>query len=202
MLSAASCARSKGMATTLARRGHEVTVLTTDALDHRRRHAGAQDEMIEGVRVLAAPECSCLWLRGRFNLSTPRSMKRSAEAILPAIDVLHIHEFRTLENLLVTPVAQTTECAERALAPRHAQSEHRPRRLKERLGSSAQPKHRLADRSCDRLERSRTRRSRDALGSQFRDAAECQPGSASSQTASTSATSTGAPWRLAFAQTL
>ena len=33
-------------------------------------------------------------------------MKQTAEAILPAIDVLHVHEFRTLENLLVAPVAQ------------------------------------------------------------------------------------------------
>ncbi|MDE2774888.1 MAG: glycosyltransferase [Chloroflexota bacterium] len=95
----------EGMAAALARRGHDVTVLTTDALDHRRRYAGAQDEMIDGVRVLRRPNVLPR-LRGRFNLSTPRSLKRSAEALLPTIDALHIHEFRTLENLLATPVAK------------------------------------------------------------------------------------------------
>jgi len=95
----------EGMSASLARRGHEVTVLTTDALDHRRRYAGAQDEVIDGMRVLRRPNVLPR-LRGRFNLSTPRSLKRSAEALLPTIDVLHIHEFRTLENLLATPVAK------------------------------------------------------------------------------------------------
>ncbi len=33
-------------------------------------------------------------------------MKRTALSILPAVDILHVHEFRTVENLLVTPVAQ------------------------------------------------------------------------------------------------
>ena len=94
----------EGMATALAQRGHEVTVLTTDALDHKRRYTGKPDEIIDGVRVVRRPNI-LLGLRGRFNLSTPRSMKRTAEAILPTIDVLHIHEFRTLENLMVTPAA-------------------------------------------------------------------------------------------------
>ena len=95
----------EGMATTLAERGHQVTVLTTDAFDHEQRLSGAQDATIEGVRIIRCPNVSTR-LRGKLNLSTPRSMKRTAEAIFPAIDVVHTHEFRTLENLLVTPVAQ------------------------------------------------------------------------------------------------
>ena len=95
----------EGMAVALVKRGHEVTVLTTDALDQRRRYDGPLAEMIDGVRVLRRPN-AWPWLRGRLNLSTPRGMKRTAETILPTVDVLHIHEFRTLENLLVTPVAQ------------------------------------------------------------------------------------------------
>ncbi len=93
------------MATSLAARGHDVTVLTTDALDHERRYAGMLDEKIGGVRVLRRPNLSP-WLRGKLNLSTPRGMKRAAESILPNVDILHVHEFRTLENLLATPVAQ------------------------------------------------------------------------------------------------
>lgn len=95
----------EGLATTLAARGHQVTVLTTDAFDQGRRFSGALEEAIGGLRVWRRPNASP-WLRGRMNLSTPRAMKRAAEALLPAVDVLHIHEFRTVENLLVTPVAQ------------------------------------------------------------------------------------------------
>lgn len=98
----------EGMATALVARGHEVTVLTTDAFDQKRRFDGARDETIDGVRVLRKPNV-LPWLRGRLNLSTPRSLKRSADAIRPAFDVLHLHEFRTLENLLVTPVARRHE---------------------------------------------------------------------------------------------
>ncbi len=93
----------EGMATSLVARGHEVTVLTTDALDQQRRYTGAINETIDGVHVLRRPNV-LPGLRGRFNLSTPRSMKQTAETILPSVDVLHVHEFRTLENLLVTPV--------------------------------------------------------------------------------------------------
>lgn len=93
----------EGMATSLVQRGHEVTILTTDALDQQRRYTGAINETIDGVHVLRRPNV-LPGLRGRYNLSTPRSMKQTAEAILPSVDVLHVHEFRTLENLLVTPV--------------------------------------------------------------------------------------------------
>ncbi len=93
------------MATSLAAQGHQVSVLTTDALDQDRRYAGRYDEMVDGVHVIRHPNLSP-WLRGKLNLSSPRGMKRSAESILPTVDILHAHEFRTLENLLVTPVAQ------------------------------------------------------------------------------------------------
>lgn len=93
----------EGMATTLVKRGHQVTVLTTDALDQHARWDGA-DDIINGVRVIRCPNVSP-FLRGKVNLSTPRQMRQTAQAILPDVDVVHIHEFRTVENLLVTPVA-------------------------------------------------------------------------------------------------
>ncbi len=95
----------EGIATALVRRGHEVTILTTDALDQQGRRIAAPEETIGGIRVLRRPN-ALPRLRARCNLSTPRSMKKTAEAILPGVDVLHAHEFRTLENLLVTPGAQ------------------------------------------------------------------------------------------------
>jgi glycosyltransferase involved in cell wall biosynthesis len=93
----------EGMATTLVKRGHQVTVLTTDALDQHSRRDGAND-IIDGVRVIRCPNVSP-FLRGKVNLSTPRRMRQIAQTILPDVDVVHIHEFRTVENLLVTPVA-------------------------------------------------------------------------------------------------
>ncbi len=95
----------EGMATALVTRGHQVTVLTTDALDQTRRYGGAQDEILDGVRVSRRPNI-LPWLRGRWNLSTPRGLRRTAESIMPSVDVVHAHEFRTLENLLVAPVAR------------------------------------------------------------------------------------------------
>lgn len=95
----------EGMATSLAKRGHQVTVLTTDVFDQTRRYDGPLDETIDGVRVLRRRNVSPRW-RKSLNLSTPRGMKKAAESILPTVDILHAHEFRSAENLLVTPVAQ------------------------------------------------------------------------------------------------
>ena len=96
----------EGLAGALVERGHQATVLTTDALDQKRRYDGAADEWIDGVRVLRRPNAAP-WLRGRLNLSTPRGLKKTAASILPDVDLLHVHEFRTAENLLATPIAQT-----------------------------------------------------------------------------------------------
>jgi glycosyltransferase involved in cell wall biosynthesis len=94
----------EGMARALVRHGHQVTVLTTDALDARERYRGQDEEWRDGVRVLHAANLS-RHLRGRLNLSTPSKMQAIARSILPEMDVVHCHEFRTTENLLVTPVA-------------------------------------------------------------------------------------------------
>ena len=94
----------EGLAGALAARGHRITILTTDALDQRRRYTGPPDETRGGIRILRCRNAS-VWLRGGLNLSTPRDLRRAAKAILPDVDVLHLHELRTAENLLVTPVA-------------------------------------------------------------------------------------------------
>jgi len=94
----------EGMARALVRRGHTVTVLTTDALNQTQRGTCPPDEIMDGVRVVRVPNAS-VWLRGRANFSTPFGMKKRARNLLPQVDVVHCHEFRTLENLLVTPIA-------------------------------------------------------------------------------------------------
>lgn len=94
----------EGMARALVRRGHRVTVLTTDALNETTRDTGPAEAVIDGVRVLRVPNV-LPWLRGRLNLSTPAGMPSMARTLLPEMDVVHCHEFRTMENWLVTPLA-------------------------------------------------------------------------------------------------
>lgn len=89
----------------LAARGHQVTVFTTDALDSRRRIAAAPGPVeVEGVRVFYFRNRSHK-LSARFNFSTPRALAEVARVMVPGFDLVHCHELRTVENLLVTPVA-------------------------------------------------------------------------------------------------
>ncbi len=93
----------EGMARALARRGHSVTVLTTDALDQHARYTGEYDSIQDGVEVVRVPNLLPT-IRGRYNLSTPNGMAKRAADILSQVDVVHCHEFRTVENLVVTPL--------------------------------------------------------------------------------------------------
>ncbi len=91
----------EGMVLASVRRGHTVTVLTTDALSPGERSpqtSAARD----GVQMI---RCRNLWLRGHANVSTPRGLHAAATRIFPTADVVHCHEFRTTENLIVTPIA-------------------------------------------------------------------------------------------------
>ena len=94
----------EGMARAQAQHGHSVTVLTTDAFDQQSRFTGALTSFDEGVNVIRVPNLLPT-VRGRYNLSTPNTMAKQAAEILQQVDVVHCHEFRTVENLLVTPLA-------------------------------------------------------------------------------------------------
>ena len=94
----------EGLVQALHRRGHSLTVLTTDAFDQQQSYDGPVQETLEGVEVIRATN-AMPWLRGRFNLSTPLDMRWLAQNVLPDADVLHVHEWRTVENLRVMPVA-------------------------------------------------------------------------------------------------
>lgn len=86
-----------GLAAEQAQRGHHVTVLTTDALDRTTR-IPTRRERLSGIDVI---RCRNLIpsLRGRLNLSTPLAVAWVSHA-LPA-DVIHLHELRTVEALLL-----------------------------------------------------------------------------------------------------
>lgn len=86
-----------------AAHGHQVTVLTTDAMaPHERVHPG--DAEVEGVRVVRVRNVSGS-TRTWLGCSTPVGMRRAARA-LPArsVDVVHLHELVTVEGLRVLPV--------------------------------------------------------------------------------------------------
>lgn len=94
-----------GLATEQAVAGDTVTVLTTDALDREHRlEAGV--EHLQGVTVHRVPNFSQN-LRSGFNLSSPYSFGAAARKLMESEDfnIVHCHEFRTIENLLAVPTA-------------------------------------------------------------------------------------------------
>jgi glycosyltransferase involved in cell wall biosynthesis len=90
----------------LASAGHSVYVLTTDTLGPTER-IRARYQALGGVRVIRVRNLSNT-LRGRLNLSTPLGIRRAAQRLIErhAIDVVHCHELRTVENLRVVPLAR------------------------------------------------------------------------------------------------
>lgn len=89
-----------GLARRQAARGHTVTVVTTDALDARRR-APSGRHLMDGVTVYRFPNLSnaLAWRR----IFLPWGLGRGVASLLPAVDVVHIHEARSLLNALVLP---------------------------------------------------------------------------------------------------
>ena len=83
----------------LAARGHEVTVYTTDVLDAGNR-TGEKAETIDGIRVKRFSNISnTLAYRTKVFLSP--GMIRAVRGELSNFDVVHMHEYRTLQNALV-----------------------------------------------------------------------------------------------------
>ncbi|MGF1503941.1 MAG: glycosyltransferase [Anaerolineae bacterium] len=84
----------------LHERGHQVTVLTTDALDASSR-AEAGNHLVEGVQVIRRRNLSnrLAWDR----LFVPLGFWRGLGALVRAHDVVHLHEFRSLLNVMAQP---------------------------------------------------------------------------------------------------
>jgi glycosyltransferase involved in cell wall biosynthesis len=91
---------SQGLSRALVQRGHQVTVLTTDALSLNTKISNERETVIEGVRVLRVP--NQIYALRKLNLSTPFALRKIIAPVLPSVDVVHLHEFRTVENLLIT----------------------------------------------------------------------------------------------------
>ena len=98
---------AEGLCRALARRGHVVTALTTDALDRAGGRAAPPDEIRDGVRVLRLPN-RLPALRARLNLSTPAGLQAALGPLLAEADALHCHEFRTVETVSYTHLTLPT----------------------------------------------------------------------------------------------
>jgi len=87
-----------GLAAAQAKRGHMVTLLTTDAGDFTTRLPSG-DQTVEAVRVV---RCRNLIypLRTKFNLSTPLGYRAAFRRLAAHADVIHAHELRTAENVI------------------------------------------------------------------------------------------------------
>ncbi|MCA9914145.1 MAG: glycosyltransferase [Anaerolineae bacterium] len=93
----------EGLSQALVARGHDVTVLTTDAFTREEPLHHSAEEMLDGVHVLRCR--NRVYPLRRVNLSTPFGMRSVLRHILPTVDVVHLHEFRTVESLLATQAA-------------------------------------------------------------------------------------------------
>lgn len=90
---------------TCAEIGLRVTVLTTDALNQQGgRVPSAYHDAQDGVTVIRLPNLLPI-LRGRYNLSTPHRLATTARRLLRDTDIVHLHEFRTVEALIVSRIA-------------------------------------------------------------------------------------------------
>ena len=82
----------------LARKGHEVTVYTTDSLNGNER-LRQLDEIIDNVKVNRFRNISNT-LSYRYNISTPIGLIRCPKDFSD-FDIVHIHEYRTLQNIFI-----------------------------------------------------------------------------------------------------
>lgn len=88
-----------GLCKELVKRGHEVTVFTTDTLDSRNRVKETQ-EIIDGIEVRRFRNLSnTIAYRDKIFISP--SMIFGLRNSLRNFDMIHMHEYRTLQNLIV-----------------------------------------------------------------------------------------------------
>jgi len=93
----------EGLARALAEQGQAVRVLTTDALSRQGGRAAPPQEWRDGVLVRRCP--NRLPLLRRWNLSSAWMGAALAEWLDEGAQLVHLHEFRTLEALQAAPLA-------------------------------------------------------------------------------------------------
>jgi len=94
------------MSKRLVQRGHEVIVYTTDALDkHSRLRAQSDTVNVDGVKIYRFRNLSNSLAYDHHLFLTP-GMIPVAKREMQTFDVVHLHEYRTLQNLVVCHYAR------------------------------------------------------------------------------------------------
>lgn len=91
------------ISTRLAKKGHEVTVYTSDFGSPQSRvpiSKGNDYEMIDGVKVFYFKNLSLLFYRLTRLAITP-SLIRFARRDLSNYDIIHLHQYRSLQNVII-----------------------------------------------------------------------------------------------------
>lgn len=84
----------------LVNRGHEVVVYTSDARDLNSRLDVDPAGMIEGIKVYYLRNLSFIFAENLKLLVTPQLLSMTRED-LKEFDVVHLHEYRTFQNVIV-----------------------------------------------------------------------------------------------------
>lgn len=90
----------------MAQRGHEVSAHTTDALDSHRRTASTF-EVVEGVKIHRFRNLSNRLAWNRIFL--PLSFGRGLADTLRQMDIVHVHEYRSVQDAVALPILQRTQ---------------------------------------------------------------------------------------------
>lgn len=98
-----TCRAAWELARATARRGHEVLAYTTDALDSRRR-ASPPREVVEGVAIRRFSNLSNRLAWGRLFL--PLTFGLGLEEAIRRADVIHLHEYRSLQDAVALPILE------------------------------------------------------------------------------------------------
>lgn len=98
-----TCRAAWELARALARKGQDVVVYTTDALDSQSR-ARPTYEIVDGVEIHRVPNVSNHLAWNRIFL--PLGFGRRVRPALEQADVAHLHEFRSYQNAVALPIME------------------------------------------------------------------------------------------------
>lgn len=88
-----------GLSKELVKRGHKITVYTTDAFNATSR-VKDKKEVIDGVEIKRFKNLSNA-LAFKYNVSLPLGMFPELRRTLSSFDIVHLHEYRTILNIAV-----------------------------------------------------------------------------------------------------
>jgi len=89
----------------LVKRGHEVVVYTSDAKDFGSRLRIDSDNDVDGIRVRYFKNLALMLVKKFKLFITPQLISRAKEGV-KKFDVIHLHEYRTFQNIVIAHYAK------------------------------------------------------------------------------------------------